>query len=431
MGASSAYTKHASRGRAPAYGVRFNVRRLAQRKRGEGLGDTPPGVSLARQPAEQIQEKQPCAKPRPPTRDSDRSARGDPLRCRRSNLNRGGPIAIAGRYRLVQLLKVRLRVGRDEATCQTVGSTGSARTRASWSVTPSDSPSARHSLALLTMRRVQEIPTLPKHVPLNVAVAGVTGWTGAAVARAIAAADDLRLCAGISRSYAGRPLVDIVDGVAKEAQIYGSVADMLARDTPDVIVDYTSADAVLGNVTSAVEAGVHSVVGSSGLSADDYAALDQRANAHGVGVIAAGNFSLLAALLARAAADIAVFVPNREIIDYGSASKVDSPSGTARELAERLGTLSAARPGGGDAGLIEARGAHVAGTQIHSVRLPGYALSTEIVFGAAGERLSLRHDPGDSPEPYVAGTLLAVRNVVSVRGVVRGIDSWLAPQPTD
>ena len=263
--------------------------------------------------------------------------------------------------------------------------------------------------------------------PLSVAVAGVTGWTGAAVARAIAASEDLQLCAGVSRGHAGRPLSAVVPGAGPGTLVYGSVTDLLARDAIDVIVDYTSAEAVLGNVSWAVEAGVHAVVGSSGLTAEDYADLDRRARASGVGAIAAGNFSLLAALLARAAAEIALLVPAREIIDYGSTTKMDAPSGTARDLAERLQAQSTAPRGGGDIGLIEARGAEVGGTQIHSVRLPGYALSTEIVFGAAGERLSLRHDPSDSPDPYVAGTLLAIRKVGSVRGVVRGIDSWLTP----
>jgi 4-hydroxy-tetrahydrodipicolinate reductase len=270
---------------------------------------------------------------------------------------------------------------------------------------------------------------VPEQAPLRVAVAGVTGWTGAAVARAIADADDLTLCAGVSRSHAGQPLAGVITGAQPGALVYGSVADMLARDAIDVMVDYTSADAVLSNVTWAVEAGVHAVIGSSGLTTEGYADLDRRARVSGVGVIAAGNFSLLAALLARAAVEIAALVPDREIIDYGSASKMDAPSGTARDLAERLQARSSARPGGGDVGLIEARGADVAGTQIHSVRLPGYALSTEIVFGAFGERLSLRHDPGDTPDPYVAGTLLAVRKVCATRGVVRGIDSWLSPVP--
>ena len=77
-------------------------------------------------------------------------------------------------------------------------------------------------------------------------------------------------------------------------------------------------------------------------------------------------------------------------------------------------------------GPIEARGATVAGTQIHSVRLPSFAVSTEIVFAAAGERLTLRHDPGESPAPYVAGTLVAVRALEGRVGLTRGLDGLLS-----
>jgi len=76
-------------------------------------------------------------------------------------------------------------------------------------------------------------------------------------------------------------------------------------------------------------------------------------------------------------------------------------------------------------GPVEARGAEVASTQIHSVRLPSFVVTTEVVFGGPGERLVLRHDPGLTPAPYVAGTLLAVRNVADVVGVRRGLDSLL------
>jgi 4-hydroxy-tetrahydrodipicolinate reductase len=76
-------------------------------------------------------------------------------------------------------------------------------------------------------------------------------------------------------------------------------------------------------------------------------------------------------------------------------------------------------------GPVEARGAEVAGTRIHSVRLPSFVVTTEIVFGGAGERLVMRHDPGESPEPYVGGTLLAIRKVADLTGVRRGLDSLL------
>jgi 4-hydroxy-tetrahydrodipicolinate reductase len=170
------------------------------------------------------------------------------------------------------------------------------------------------------------------------------------------------------------------------------------------------------------------VVGSSGLTADDYAEIDERARAAGVGVIAAGNFSLLAALLLRFAEQAARHVAAWEIIDYAKDAKPDVPSGTAREVAERLGAVrppASPVPPGDVLGPTEARGATVAGTQIHSVRLPSFVVSTEVVFGAPGERLILRHDPGESPAPYIAGTLVAIRAVGGRVGLTRGLDSLL------
>ena len=250
----------------------------------------------------------------------------------------------------------------------------------------------------------------------RVCVAGVTGWTGRAVAAAIEAAGDLELVAGVSRSAAG-------DGTT-----FASVAEALDAVPADVLVDYTAADAVRTNVLAALDRGVAVVVGSSGLTAEDYEEVDARARAAGVGAIAAGNFSLLAALLLRSAAAIARHVPAREILDYASAGKPDVPSGTARELAERLaasGEAPLGRPLDSLQGPREARGATVAGTQVHSIRLPSFVVSTEVVFAATGERLSLRHDAGESPEPYVAGTLLAIRAVQGRVGLTRGLDSLL------
>jgi 4-hydroxy-tetrahydrodipicolinate reductase len=252
---------------------------------------------------------------------------------------------------------------------------------------------------------------------IRVCVAGITGWVGRPVAAAIEAADDLRLVAGVSRSAAG------------QERIYGSVAEALDAAQVDVLVEYTSAQAVKANVHAAIERGVAVVVGSSGLCADDYEEIDALAREHGVGVIAAGNFSLLAALLLRSAAEIARHVRSWEIVDYASAQKPDVPSGTSRELAERLAEVRrpvVERPLDTLHGPVEARGATVAGTQIHSLRLPSYVVSTEVVFAADGERLVLRHEPNESPEPYVAGTLFAVRAVRDRLGLTRGLDTLLA-----
>jgi 4-hydroxy-tetrahydrodipicolinate reductase len=250
---------------------------------------------------------------------------------------------------------------------------------------------------------------------IRVCVAGVTGWTGRAIAPAVEAADDLQLVAGVSRS---------------DPESYSSVGEALDAAPADVLVDFTHASVVKSNVLAAVERGVNAVVGSSGLSASDYGEIDARARERQVGVIAAGNFSLMAALLLRAALDAARHLEGWEVIDYAKATKQDAPSGTARELAERLDAVR--RPTIGlpldeVLGAPEARGATIAGTQVHSVRLPGFVVSTEIVFAAAGERLSVRHDAGETPAPYVAGTLLAIRSVPGRIGVTRGLDQLLDP----
>jgi 4-hydroxy-tetrahydrodipicolinate reductase len=248
---------------------------------------------------------------------------------------------------------------------------------------------------------------------IRVCVAGVTGWTGGPVASAVEAADDLELVAGVSRS---------------DPASYSSVAEALDAVSADVLVDYTHASAVRGNVLAAVERAVNVVVGSSGLSASDYQEIDALARERKVGVIAAGNFSLTAALLLRSAVEIARHLGAWEVIDYASAGKPDAPSGTAQELAERLAAVrspSLGVPIDEVLGAREARGATIAGTQVHSLRLPSFVVSTEVVFAAEGERLSIRHDAGETPAPYVAGTLLAIRAVPSRVGLIRGLDQLL------
>ena len=133
-------------------------------------------------------------------------------------------------------------------------------------------------------------------------------------------------------------------------------------------------------------------------------------------------------LLLKFAEAAARLIPQWEIIDYAHDDKVDAPSGTVRELAARLseGAPSRAhRPSGSDGGSREARGATVSGSQVHSVRLPGYVISAEIIFGMPDQKLTIRHDSGSSARPYVDGALLAIRKVSTLVGVHRGLDSVL------
>jgi 4-hydroxy-tetrahydrodipicolinate reductase len=261
---------------------------------------------------------------------------------------------------------------------------------------------------------------------LSICVAGATGWTGRAVAEAVLAADDLTLVSAVSRSAAGQDLGTAWGGDANGIPVFGTVAEAL--EGVEVLIDYTSHDAVLDHTLTAIGNGVSVVVGSSGLGADQFAEIESAAIENDVAVVAAGNFSITAALAQAAVILAAKHLPSWEIIDYASASKPDAPSGTARELAERLAEIKKPHsdvPIADTAGDVEARGATVADSQVHSVRLPGFSVATETVFGLPDERLTIRHDAGSSAAPYVGGTLLAARAVTTRRGLTRGLDSLL------
>jgi 4-hydroxy-tetrahydrodipicolinate reductase len=196
----------------------------------------------------------------------------------------------------------------------------------------------------------------------------------------------------------------------------------------DVVVDYTKPNVVKQHALATIGKGVAFVVGTSGLSAQDYVEIDSAAKAKGVGVFAAGNYSVTATLLTKFAVMAAKYVADVEVVDYAGAGKPDVPSGTARELAERLSAVrlpSTAKPVADLTGPKETRGATIGEVQVHSLRVPGFVLSCEAVFGAPDERLVIRHDAGSSAEPYVAGTLLAIRRVRDKVGLRRGLDQLM------
>jgi 4-hydroxy-tetrahydrodipicolinate reductase len=255
---------------------------------------------------------------------------------------------------------------------------------------------------------------------LRVCIGGATGWTGSALVKGVREAPDLELSGAIARKVAGQEL----DGV----RVAASVADALSARNTDVYIDYTHPSAVKANVMTALDMGVPVVVGTSGLGAADYAEIAAKADRQGLGVVASGNFSLTACLLTRFSLMAASHLPDYEILDFAKATKPDVPSGTTQELAERMGRIRPSVPGVPIAQILgpkEARGADVGGGRVHSIRLPGYVIAVETVFGMSGERLTIRHDAGTSAEPYVGGTLLAARRVVAIKGLIRGLDNLL------
>lgn len=263
---------------------------------------------------------------------------------------------------------------------------------------------------------------------IKVCLAGATGWAGSELARGIATADDLSLVAAVGRSQAGRSLGDVL-GEPRLAACVVAASAVEALATPcDVFVEYTKPDSAKGNIVAALERGAHVVVGTSGLTDNDYAQIDAVARAHHRGVLACGNFALTVVLLQKFAEAAAKLIPQWEIIDYAYDGKVDAPSGTARELATRLGKVRAPHntvPLDETRGPREARGATLSGVQVHSLRLPSFVISAEVVFGMPDQRLTLRHDSGSSARPYVDGALIAIRKVHTLVGVHRGLDQVL------
>jgi 4-hydroxy-tetrahydrodipicolinate reductase len=254
---------------------------------------------------------------------------------------------------------------------------------------------------------------------IKICLAGVTGWTGAKVAEAILQSKDLQLVSAVSRSAVGTKIGDI--------KISGTVEEALQTHV-DVFVDYTSAAAVRLHVDCAIAHKASVIVGSSGLSASDFEQIEKEALRQSVGVISCGNFAITAALAKHFALIAAKYLPHREIIDYAYEGKMDAPSGSARELAEALAKVKVNELGlplEKTVGEINARGAQIAGTPVHSIRLPSYTLGFETIFGLTNERISIKHDAGQGAEPYVAGTLLAIRKVQQIKGLIRGMDTLL------
>jgi len=260
---------------------------------------------------------------------------------------------------------------------------------------------------------------------IKVCLAGATGWAGSALAKAIHAADDMELVGGVSRTRAGRQLGDVLNIPGMTPTLSGTAAEALSS-TCDVFVEYTKPEIAARNILQALEAGAHVVVGTSGLTDDDFHRIDEAATAKKLGVLAAGNFALTAVLLQKFAEIAAGFIPHCEIIDYAHAGKADAPSGTVRELAHRLGRI---RPSALDVpleemqGPRESRGAWLNGTQVHAVRLPGYVVAAEVIFGMPDQKLILRHEAGAGAEPYVDGAMLAIRKVGTFSGLRRGLDT--------
>jgi 4-hydroxy-tetrahydrodipicolinate reductase len=262
---------------------------------------------------------------------------------------------------------------------------------------------------------------------IRVCIAGATGWAGSALTKAVYQAEDMMVSGAVSRSHRGKSIGEVLNLDGAEVMISGSVNEAL-KSRCDVMVEFTKPDVAKQNILAALDAGAHVVVGTSGLTDADYAVIHEKAKEKNLGVLAAGNFALTAVLLQKFAKMAAAYIPHWEIIDYASSAKVDVPSGTVLELANQLGQIRASSLDIATEqlhGPKETRGARLNGSQVHSVRLPGYVLAAEAIFGMEDQKLVLRHEAGSSAAPYVDGAMLAIRKIHTITGLQRGLDTLM------
>jgi 4-hydroxy-tetrahydrodipicolinate reductase len=223
--------------------------------------------------------------------------------------------------------------------------------------------------------------------------------------------------------------VETADGLTLVAAVDAG-DDRTSVETAEVVVDFTHPDAVMDNLEWCIDRGIHAVVGTTGFTDERLDALRSRLAAHPeVGVLVAANFSIGAVLMMHFAAQAAAFYESVEIIELHHPNKADAPSGTAAATARRIAAARTAAelPPPPDATVQErpgARGADVEGIRVHGVRLRGLVAHQEVLFGAEGETLTIRHDSLDRAS-FMPGVIAGVRAVGSRPGLTVGIESVL------
>ena len=242
----------------------------------------------------------------------------------------------------------------------------------------------------------------------RVAIAGAGGRMGTEAVKAVSGANDMNLVAALRRG--------------------DDLSARLAETRSDVLVELTVPESVMGNVRAALAAKVIPIVGTTGLTPENLAEIVALCENTKTGCLIAPNFALGAVLLMRFAADAARYFPDVEIIELHHERKKDAPSGTAGRTAELIAAARTGTPSPAPEGAFEspagARGGRVADIPVHSVRLPGFVASQEVIFGGPGQRLTLRHDSTDRAS-FMPGVLLAIRKSAEIKGLIHGLENLL------
>ena len=242
---------------------------------------------------------------------------------------------------------------------------------------------------------------------MKVVVAGALGRMGGEVCRAVDAADDLTLVGGFDRVRAGEELARVHALVNPSGTIYDDVTLLYDATTPDVVVDFTVYPVTVDVAREAVVRRISPVIGATGWTDEDVVSFESMCERYAVGAAIVPNFAIGAVLAMRFSEIAARFFPTAEIVELHHDRKIDAPSGTAKLTARRIAAASGRT-----------------NIPIHSVRLRGLVAHQESLFGGDGETLTIRHDSMDRTS-FMAGVLLAIRNVRNQTNLTIGLDPFL------
>ncbi len=260
---------------------------------------------------------------------------------------------------------------------------------------------------------------------LKVGVIGASGKMGKNICASILAEDNLELTAAFDRSNQGQDIGLLANGRENGVLIAKRIEDILDKQLVDVIVDFTIAAAAVENIPKVLKAGINLVVGTTGISEEEWAEYDKLAKENNVGLFFAANYAIGAVLMMQFAETAAKYLPDVEVIELHHDQKLDAPSGTAVTTLKRMAAVRGEKVQGNPdeyEKIAGARGGEYAGMHVHSVRLPGYVAHQEVIFGGVGQTLTIRHD-SLSRESFMPGVMLAIKKVVTFKGLVRDLDS--------
>ena len=262
---------------------------------------------------------------------------------------------------------------------------------------------------------------------IRVGVMGACGRMGREICRTVVDDPELELVAAFDREYQGMEIGALIGRDVKGILVETDLTKLLDTVQPDVMIDFTVADAMRVNVPQVLKKGIAVVTGTTGLSAEERSEMGKLAEANNTSMFHAANYAIGAVLMMKFAAEAAKYMPHVEVIELHHDKKLDAPSGTAvTTLAKIAENRTAFKQGMADEyeKIEGARGGEYEGMRVHSVRLPGFVASQEVIFGGLGQTLTIRHD-SLSRESFMPGIALAAKKVQGWKGLVEDLENIL------